>query len=302
LSEPRSDYESWPLPARCTPNGAVAARAFRVLAVAPFPPRLDGRHGGSRALAQLLVRLAARHNVALLVLRALDEPAVDDVLRSACDFVEEVQIPCVGPSLRDRLINRVRLRAALLRGMPTWAAERNAPGFGARLEELVREWRPDVVQFEYRIMGQFLPAIAGSAPSLLVEHDPVRAERGRSALFGPVEERAWKSLGHAVSRQADSLVVFTERDRKTLSELSGSTPIARIPLGYTLPYPALDPAGTDPHGIVCVGSFIHPPNIDAALWLGREIFPFVKSRIPAASLQLVGSHAPLRSTRSIKGM
>jgi glycosyltransferase involved in cell wall biosynthesis len=238
------------------------------------------------------VRLAARHNVALLVLRALDEPAVDDVLRSACDFVEEVQIPCVGPSLRDRLINRVRLRAALLRGMPTWAAERNAPGFGARLEELVREWRPDVVQFEYRIMGQFLPAIAGSAPSLLVEHDPVRAERGRSALFGPVEERAWKSLGHAVSRQADSLVVFTERDRKTLSELSGSTPIARIPLGYTLPYPALDPAGTDPHGIVCVGSFIHPPNIDAALWLGREIFPFVKSRIPAASLQLVGSHAP----------
>jgi glycosyltransferase involved in cell wall biosynthesis len=224
-------------------------------------------------------------------LKERDEPAVDDLLRSRCDVVEEVEIPPIGPSFTARLINRIRLRAALLRGMPTWAAARTAPGFAPRLEELVRVWRPDVVQLEYRIMGQFLPEIVGVAPCLLVDHDPVLSE-GQSALLAPLEKHAWKSLGRAVSRQVNSLIVFTERDRETVSELNGATPVARIPLGYDLPDSPLDPAGTDPYSIVCIGSFIHPPNIDAAVWLAREIFPSVKARVPAASLQLIGSNPP----------
>ena len=43
------------------------------------------------------------------------------------------------------------------------------------MDELVRAWRPDIVQLEYRIMAQFLPA-AGEVPCVLVEHDPVPAE------------------------------------------------------------------------------------------------------------------------------
>lgn len=65
----------------------ASARGWRVLVCAPFPPRLDGRHGGSRALAQLLARLAERHAIALLVLRSHDEPGVDEELRSACELV-----------------------------------------------------------------------------------------------------------------------------------------------------------------------------------------------------------------------
>jgi glycosyltransferase involved in cell wall biosynthesis len=268
--------------------------------VAPFPPRLDGSHGGSRAIAQLLARLAARHSVALLVLKAQDEPGVDDALRRICDRVDEVEIPPVGPSFGARLINLIRLRAALLRGTPTWAALRTAPGFGARLEELARTWRPDVVQFEYRIMGQFLPAIFGSAPCLLVDLDPASSEGSRSALLALLDTRAWKSLGRAVSEQVDSLVVLTERDREAVADVSGLTPVARIPLGYDLPDSPLDPAGTEPYGIVCVGSFLHPPNVDAAVWLAQEIFPSVKARIPAVSLQLVGSH-PFGAIQALDG-
>jgi glycosyltransferase involved in cell wall biosynthesis len=227
------------------------------------------------------------------VLRAQDEPGVDDVLRRLCDRVDEVEIPPVGPTLGARLINRIRLRTALLRGTPTWAAERTAAGFQARLEELIEVWHPDVVQLEFRIMGKFLSAIrACPAPCLLVDHDPDGAEARRPGVLDLLEARAWNSLGRAVLTQVDSVVVFTERDRERLSRLKGSTPLARIPLGYELPESPLDPAGTDPYGIVLVGSFIHPPNIDAALWLARDIFPSVKARIPAASLQLVGSHPP----------
>ena len=177
----------------------TAPPTWRVLFVAPFPPRLDGRHGGSRAIAQFLVRLAERHEVALAVLRAPDEPHVDESVKRACDVVAEVELPSAGESFRARAANRLRLRMALLRGLPTWAAERATEEFGERLERLVREWRPDIVQLEYRIMGQFLPALRGAtAKTVLVEHDP-RSVR-RRFLASP---RAAGGTGLAVS-SADS--------------------------------------------------------------------------------------------------
>jgi glycosyltransferase involved in cell wall biosynthesis len=269
------------------------ARRRRVLVATPFPPRLDGRHGGSRAIAQLLAALAAQHDVALVALRAAGEPGVDDVLRAACDVVDEVEIPPVGRSSRARLAHRIRLWAALLRGIPTWVTERSAPAFGERLETLIRDWKPDIVQLEYRIMGRYLPAQSRHRPPwLLVEVDPVSADSARRGLLGWLEGRAWESVGRTVFARADSLVVLTEHDHRTVARLSGSTPIARIPLGYALPAQPLDPTGRDPHGIVCIGSFVHPPNVDAALWLANEIFPAVEARVRGASLALIGSHAP----------
>ncbi|MCX7041755.1 MAG: glycosyltransferase [Gammaproteobacteria bacterium] len=44
--------------------------------------------------------------------------------------------------------------------------------------------------------------------------------------------------------------------------------------------------------LVFVGSFRHPPNVDAALWLAREIFPLIHSRLPEVRLHLVGADAP----------
>jgi glycosyltransferase involved in cell wall biosynthesis len=266
-------------------------RVWRILVAAPFPPRLDGRHGGSRAVGQLLARLAERHRVALLALRGDDEPGVDDVLRDRCDLVEEVAIPPVGTSLLNRLAYRARLRTALVRGVPTWAAARTTPAFRERLEALASEWRPDVVQLEYRIVGIFLPALSSCpAPRILVDMDPVRTHEGRRGPVAALEARAWTSLGRTVSEQVDALVVLTERDRELISEVSGSTPIVQLPLAYDAPDTALDPAGRNPPGIVYVGSFIHPPNVDAAFWLAREIFPSVRARVPGALLRLVGSH------------
>lgn len=266
----------------------------KVLVAAPFPPRLDGRHGGSRSLAQLLVRLCARHSIGLIVLKAHDEQGVDENLRACCAFVEEVDIPPPGRSPAARLVNRARLRAALARGVPTWAALRSAEGLAGRLEELVRTWRPDVVQLDYRIMGQYLPAIPRSTPKLLVDLDPVSSDAKVASLLAPLESRAWSALGRAVARQVDALVVLTEHDRATIQELDPAAPVICIPLGYDIPERPLNPAGTNDHEIIYVGSFIHPPNVDAAMRLMEDIFPRVKARVPDATLRLVGSYASAR--------
>jgi GT2 family glycosyltransferase/glycosyltransferase involved in cell wall biosynthesis len=43
---------------------------------------------------------------------------------------------------------------------------------------------------------------------------------------------------------------------------------------------------------VFVGSFLHAPNVDAALWLAREIWPRIHAALPQARLHLVGAQAP----------
>src|SRR4029078_7693426 len=82
-----------------------------------------------------------------------------------------------------------------------------------------------------------------------------------------------------------------ERDRHEVARLGARTPIVCIHLAYDVPDSPLEPAGTASHRILWVGSFIHPPNVDAALRLARDIFPAVKARVPDASLELVGSQA-----------
>lgn len=272
----------------------AAGRPWRILVAAPFPPRLDGRHGGSRALAEFVAGLAKENQVALIALRADDELSVDETLAGKCDLVEEVRIPPVGASFAARLANWSRLRVSLLRGTPTWAAQRTTVDFSRRLQELAATWHPDVVQLEYRIMGQFLPAVRSGVPAILVDHDPDSPEGVQPALLASFENRAWDSLGRSVSSQVDTLVAFTDRDRRTLSVVAGSTPVVRIPISYGLPAAPLDPAGTDPTGIAWIGSFIHPPNIDAAVRLAKHIFPRVQARVPGATLQLIGSHASER--------
>ena len=54
----------------------------------------------------------------------------------------------------------------------------------------------------------------------------------------------------------------------------------------------------DPVVIFCAG-FAHPPNIDAAVWLVREIWPRVLVRYPNAKLYLVGS-SPTPEVRALE--
>src|SRR5215207_9004041 len=74
-------------------NNIDDATERKLLLLLPFPPRLDAAHGGSRVLAQLILRLAKRNKVAILYLRATDEPSVDETVCQRCEICEEVERP-----------------------------------------------------------------------------------------------------------------------------------------------------------------------------------------------------------------
>jgi glycosyltransferase involved in cell wall biosynthesis len=202
-------------------------------------------------------------------------------------------------------IYRWRRRARLLRGwalgQPMQVADWNIPALHRRAAALAAAWRPEVVQVEYHIMGQYLPALSACpAPRVLTEHDlgaaaareRASAATGLRQAIGRIDARAWERYERAIMRQVQAVVVFTERDRLALAPQAGGTPIECIPLGTDLPARALDPRGGEPARLLFIGNFAHAPNIGAATRLVSAIFPRVRASHPSAMLTIVGDQPP----------
>jgi glycosyltransferase involved in cell wall biosynthesis len=267
----------------------------RLLFLTPFPPRLDGSHGGSRTIAHLLVRLAERHSLAIVTLRAPGDPPMDEQLLAAVD--RYVEVPKPEPrSFAGRLLHWTRQRALLLHGVPLHVAGMAGKAYSAEVERVSADWKPDLVQIEFDVMGRFLGALGQTtAPRILVVHEPgLDAAREGRAPGGRVlrllDVRAWRHFTHRLLSGVQAVVVFTERDRSSLEAIGGSASIVTIAPGVDVP--PSSSAGSDPYGLLFVGNFIHPPNIDAALRLAAEIFPQVRARCPEATLRLVGPSPP----------
>jgi glycosyltransferase involved in cell wall biosynthesis len=263
-----------------------------VLVCTPFPPRLDARHGG-KATAQLLLRLAERNEVALLALCALEDEHVDPAIAEHCALVNEVGRARPGPLRR-----RVEWALGLLRGMPPWATDCRSEAYALALERLADEWRPDVVEIHLQAMAQYVDVpVRSGVPSILVDYDPASAwaddlrgaTRGPRRLARRLEVSAWRRYEQTTRRRFAAIVVFAERDVDAVAPTAGGASVSRIPLAVAVPARALDPVGSGPPTILFVGSFGHPPNVDGAIWLAKEIFPRIAERVPEARLQLVGN-------------
>jgi glycosyltransferase involved in cell wall biosynthesis len=274
----------------------------RLLFLLPFPPRLDATHGGGRAAAQRIAALAARHRVALLCLREPNELPVDETLRARCELVEEVIHPRLGTGRVQRLARGWRLATSLLRLTPLWVGDWANAAYRERLRALAAAWRPDLVHVEYHVMAQYLSALDGSdAIRVLTEYEPGMRAGPFLMQLPPLlrgvihrwDRLAWRGFEPAMIRRVQAVVVFTHDDQEILKKLNLPTPIVRIPLGTAIPNRPLNPLGDSPLSLVFVGSFIHPPNVDAALRLVHEIFPAVRSRVPEVKLYIVGDQPPL---------
>jgi glycosyltransferase involved in cell wall biosynthesis len=271
----------------------------RLLFVLPFVPRQDAIHGGARVMAQLIQALASRHDVAVIYLRERTDQPIDDDVRARLSRVEEVVEP------REVSFGaRLARRTAALRGVPAWAAYTALPEMGARVRDVATSWRPDIVHFEYHVMGQYVGALPDhNATRILSEFEAgVLASREHfatgkegGALGDWLQRRAWERFERRIIGEVDAVVVFSDRDREALAALGRRTPIVRIGLGTRLPATPLDPLGATDHlRVVFVGNFMHPPNIDAAIRLTDAVFPAVRARFPDALLRIVGAHPPQR--------
>jgi GT2 family glycosyltransferase len=134
-----------------------------------------------------------------------------------------------------------------------------------------------------------------SAKLLFYGHDLHHARLSREhAVTGDLavlaKARAMRTLEASIWRQVDAVYYPSIEETEVVQEECPTVPARTVPLYFfderTSPNPG--PAGR--RGILFVAGFAHPPNVDAAIWLVRDVMPLVRRDIGDAHLFLVGSH------------
>jgi glycosyltransferase involved in cell wall biosynthesis len=158
----------------------------------------------------------------------------------------------------------------------------------------------DLLQVEYQ---QMVPCVEGipAKMSIVDLHNVESAlvdsyagtRRGVAAALFRLEAAALRRMEQRTLGDFDHVVVVSEQERAKLTSAARSVLVC--------------PNGRDPSSVLpdapgatvaFVATMGWAPNIDAARWLAREIWPEVQSRIPGAQLLLVGKD-PAAAVRAI---
>lgn len=243
-----------------------------------------------------LRELVRRHDVTLLTL-AHDDPAEWEAVRQL--QAEGLRVHAVSRSTAGGWRGVIR-RARLAR---RWARSRwplrplafAVPEVQRRLDGLLREKTFDLIQVEDIVMGAY--RYSTGAPMVLTEHEAVRDVQ--RSPFERAERARWRRFQVAAWGRFDRIQVFTEADaaavRAGLPRCGGRVHVN--PFGIHVG-PEADPGRARPGSVVFVGGFHHPPNVDAALWLAKDILPRLRARTRGVHLTLIGD-APPRSVRAL---
>lgn len=96
----------------------------------------------------------------------------------------------------------------------------------------------------------------------------------------------------ALIEQADATLVVSEFERELLGGLVPEAPVIVVSNIHSLHPPGRPFEQRE--GLVFVGGFQHPPNLDAAEWLIDAILPLIRRELPEIRLHLIGSKMPER--------
>ena len=142
------------------------------------------------------------------------------------------------------------------------------------------------------------------APVLFYGHDlhhvRMRLEPGAARdVARSAAVRAMEADERRIWRSVDAVLYPSEEEAAEVRRLEPRV-VARYVPPYALPAPlparSSPPAATG--GIIFVGGFAHPPNVDAARWFAGEVLPRVRAVYPGVPLTLVGSH-PAKSVQAL---
>ena len=102
----------------------------------------------------------------------------------------------------------------------------------------------------------------------------------------------WKSIEYSLMRKSDIAYYPSEIEQQVILENDPT-----INVKVLVPYIFYDVQNPDYHisdrrDVMFLGGFNHGPNVDAALWFAKEIFPLVQKELPHLHWHILGSHPP----------
>jgi sugar transferase (PEP-CTERM/EpsH1 system associated) len=263
----------------------------------PYSPNRGDRIRAYHVLQQL--RTIGQVDVVSLVHDGEEERQAD-AMRALADSVAVAPVP--------RLRNLGLGLLSLMGSRPLTHVLLDAPSIRTAIAATVAAHPPDVV----------VAFCSGIAPLAL---EPALARFPLVLDMVDVDSAKWTALGQSakppmswvyrrearrlaefecrVMRTARTTIAINERER---AELHRMMPDARVTVvGNGIDLTTFRPTAAAPRepGVVFCGVMNYAPNEDAALRLGRDIWPLVTARRPDARLWLVGAH-PTRAVRALE--
>jgi polysaccharide biosynthesis protein PslH len=176
----------------------------------------------------------------------------------------------------------------------------SSPRMQAALDELLHTTPYDVVLFEGLIVAdhKLPPHTRMVIDEHNIEHEILRrtVEQTRSPLrrwYNSQEYRRLKPAELALCRRADAVLVTSERERALLASALPATMLRVVPNGVDTAAFSPPEDGTEmPGRVVFTGMMSYYPNTHAVLRFAQYCWPFIRSQVPYATWQIVGSNPP----------
>jgi glycosyltransferase involved in cell wall biosynthesis len=245
---------------------------------------------------QLLQALAGQHRVTLVALTDGAELAAGASPAALEPLVEHIHV-LWRPRRRTR---RAQQALALASGRSYSLAQEHFRAAQRLLDRLFATETYDVVLFEgVKIAGYRLPvSVRTVIDQHNLEHELLQraSEYERSLLrkaYNLMEYHRLRPIELARCRQADLLVVTSERERAILASLLARHDIRVVPNGVDEHQFSPSPQRQElPHRVIFTGTFSYFPNVQAVLFFADHCWPYIQAQVPNATWQIVGRQPP----------
>lgn len=265
---------------------------MRVLWVTPQRP--NPRAGAGEVLEFELLRYAAKRHTVHLISSAMTPDHADADLNSIGVSYEGVSWTRT-PEPRNRLALLWRL-ATKDAGEAVWAQTERIAALSEVFTERQGEYRPEFVQV---VMSEVAPLLdLAVRPRALIVFDALerhmrqevaQAQRLRDRLLWTLQlrnVRRWERRWYVL---ADRIACNSVADAEALSSVIGR-PVGVVPNIVPAAFYASAEVQRSTDRVAFIATLSYRPNVDAVLWLTREIWPLVLRRRPDAKLVIVGRH------------
>jgi glycosyltransferase involved in cell wall biosynthesis len=267
---------------------------MRILLVTPFVPHRRAGHGTATVASRVVEHLAAKHELSVVTFcdGDRDRGLVEELERLGIS-VTALPFPA-GDFLRRQWI---RLKSIVDR-RPLMVSLFDSTRMREEIRRQLQARRIDIVHIDNTQMGPYVDVVGAGGPrTVLVEIDvsvrPLRRryEQERSFVKRAFLRREWRRMSGfepAMCRRFDCVFAVSEADRELLESQRAAQRLRVFRYGVDDEFFAIPPKRDNGASLVFVGSFMHPPNVDAARWFVKDVFPQVRAQVPEARAVFVG--------------
>jgi GT2 family glycosyltransferase len=153
--------------------------------------------------------------------------------------------------------------------------------------------RPDVATEVIPLVRDACPRAAIVYDSVDVHFERLRREEETLGITSVIGWERMQDMEERVCAQADVVATVAERDSEQFAQAFGGLDLEFRVLSNVLPpWPTSPtPPFGERNGLLFIGGYRHPPNVDAALWFVEEVLPLVRQEVDAP-LTLLGDGPP----------